>query len=176
MKTNIALIGFMGAGKTAIGKLLAEKLNKKLIELDSLIELKAEKPIARIFKEDGEIAFRQLEIEVTKDVARDKNQVIACGGGIVLNKINIDRLKEEGIVVYLTASPEVILQRVSADNTVRPLLENNNKTLTIRELLKFREPFYERAADIKIDTSKLDIESITEQIIARLKEYEGNNF
>jgi len=175
MKTNIALIGFMGAGKTAIGKLLAEKLNKKLIELDSLIELKAEKPIARIFKEDGEIAFRQLEIEATQEVATGRNQVIACGGGIVLNKINIDRLKEEGIVVYLTASPEVILQRVSADNTVRPLLENNNKTLTIRELLKFREPFYERAADIKIDTSKLDIEAITEQIIARLKEYEGNN-
>jgi len=170
MKTNIALIGFMGAGKTAVGKLLAEKLNKKLIELDSLIELKAEKPIARIFKEDGEIAFRQLEIEATKEVAGNKNQVIACGGGIVLNKINIDRLKEEGIVVYLTASPEVILQRVSADNTVRPLLENNNKTLTIRELLKFREPFYERAADIKIDTSKLDIESTTQQIIARLKE------
>lgn len=175
MKTNIALIGFMGAGKTAIGKLLAEKLNKKLIELDSLIELKTEKPIARIFKEDGEIAFRQLEIEATREVAGNKNQVIACGGGIVLNKINIDRLKEEGIVVYLTASPEVILQRVSADNTVRPLLENNNKTLTIRELLKFREPFYERAADIKIDTSELDIEAITELIIARLKEYEGNN-
>ena len=175
MKTNIALIGFMGAGKTAVGKLLAEKLNKKLIELDSLIELKAEKPIARIFKEDGEIAFRQLEIEATKEVAGNKNQVIACGGGIVLNKINIDRLKEEGIVIYLTAPPEVIWQRVSADNTVRPLLENNNKTLTIRELLKFREPFYERAADIKIDTSKLDIEAIIEQIIARLKEYEGNN-
>ena len=170
MKTNIALIGFMGAGKTAVGKLLAEKLNKKLVELDSLIEYRAGKSIADIFQEDGEIAFRQLEIDVTKEVATSKDQVIACGGGVVLNKINIDRLKKEGIVVYLTASPEVTLQRVSADNSVRPLLKDSNKALTIKELLKFRQPFYERAADIKIDTSELDIESTAQQIIARLKE------
>jgi shikimate kinase len=175
MKTNVALIGFMGAGKTAVGQMLAEKLDKKLIELDSLIELKAGKSIAQIFQEDGEIAFRQLEIEVAKEVAAGKNQVIACGGGIVLNKINIDRLKEEGIIVYLTASPERILQRVSSDNSVRPLLKKGNKALTIRELLEFRQPFYERAADIKIDTSKLDIEDTAELIIARLKEYEGDN-
>ena len=170
MKTNVALIGFMGAGKTAVAKLLAKKLNKKLVELDSLIEQKVGKPIADIFQEDGEIAFRQLEIDVTKEVATGKDQVIACGGGVVLNKINIDRLKKEGIVVYLTASPEVTLQRVSDDSSVRPLLEDSNKALTIQELLKFRQPFYERAADIKIDTSELDIESTAQQIIARLKE------
>lgn len=175
MKTNLALIGFMGTGKTAVGRVLAEKLDKELIELDSLIELKAGKSIARIFQEDGEIAFRQLEIEVTKEAAAGKNQVIACGGGVVLNKINIDRLKEEAVVVYLNASPEVILQRVSSDDSVRPLLKKGNKTLTIRELLKFRKPFYERAADIKIDTSNLDIEATAELIITRLKEYEGDN-
>ena len=176
MKTNVALIGFMGAGKTAVGRLLAEKLNKKLVELDSLIEHKAGKSIADIFQEDGEIAFRQLEIEVTKEVAGNKNQVIACGGGIVLNKINIDRLKDEAVVVYLTASPEIIQERVSIDEGIRPLLKKSNKALTIRELLEFRQPFYERAADIKIDTSELDIEAVAQQIIARLKEYEGNNF
>ena len=175
MKTNVALIGFMGTGKTAIGRVMAEKLNKKLVELDSLIELKAGKSIARIFQEDGEIAFRQLEIEVAKEVAAGKNQVIACGGGIVLNKINIDRLKEGAVIVYLIASPEVIQERVSSDREVRPLLKTSNKALTIRELLKFRQPFYEQAADIKIDTSNLDIEVTAELIIARLKEYEGNN-
>jgi shikimate kinase len=175
MKTNVALIGFMGAGKTAVGRVLAKKLNKKLIELDSLIELKAGKSIARIFQEDGEIAFRQLEIEAAKEVAAGKNQVIACGGGIVLNKINIDRLKEESVMVYLTASPEVIQERVSVNGGIRPLLKKSNKAITIREFLEFRKPFYKRAADIEIDTSKLDVEATAELIIARLKEYEGDN-
>ena len=168
MKTNIALIGFMGAGKTAAGRLLAKKLGKKLVEMDSLIELRAGKPIPDIFREDGEVAFRRLEIEVTREVAGNKNQVIACGGGVVLNRINIDRLKKGAVVVYLTASPEVILQRVSDDSSVRPLLENSNKALNIRELLKFRQPLYERAADIMIDTSGLDIETVAERIIAGL--------
>ena len=175
MKTNIALIGFMGAGKTAAGRLLAKKLGKKLVEMDSLIELRAGKPIPDIFQEDGEVAFRRLEIEVTREVAGNKNQVIACGGGVVLNRINIDRLKKGAVVVYLTASPEVILQRVSDDSSVRPLLENSNKALNIRELLKFRQPLYERAADIMIDTSGLDIETVAERITAGLEEYEGSN-
>ena len=108
MKTSIALIGFMGAGKTVVGKALAEKLGRKFIELDSLIEEKAGKSIPEIFRQDDEVVFRELEIEVTKDVADSKNQVIACGGGIVLNKINIDRLKKESVIVCLTASPKVI--------------------------------------------------------------------
>ena len=168
MKTNITLIGFMGAGKTAVGRLLAEKLGKELIELDSLIELKVGKSIPDIFKEDGEAAFRRLEIEVTREVAGNRNQVIACGGGVVLNQINIDHLKKGAVVVCLTASPEVILQRVSDDSSVRPLLENSNKALNIRELLKFRQPLYERAADIMIDTSEMDIETVAERITAGL--------
>jgi len=168
MKTNIVLIGFMGAGKTAVGRVLAEKLGKKPVELDSLIEFKAGKPIPDIFSEDGEAAFRRLEIKVAKEVAGKRDQVIACGGGVVLNRINIDRLKKGAVVVYLTASLEVILQRVSDDSSVRPLLENSNKDLTIRKLLRFRQPLYERAADIKIDTSEMDVEAVAEQIIARL--------
>ena len=174
MKTNIALIGFMGAGKTAVGKALAEKLNKTFIELDSLIEQKAGKSIPELFEQNGEIAFRELEIEVTKEVAERKNVVIACGGGVVLNKINIDRLRKESLIVYLTASPKVILERTSNDAEERPLLKAN-PLLTIQQLLKFRKPFYERAADIKIDTSKLSIDSIVEQTIVRIKEDEGFN-
>jgi len=175
MKTNIALIGFMGTGKTAVGKALAEKLDKKFIELDPLIEQKAGKTIPEIFKQDGEITFRELEIEVTKDVAEGKNQVIACGGGIVLNKINIDRLRKESLIVYLTASPQIILKRTSNDAEERPLLKVANPALTIQELLAFRKPFYERAADIKINTSKLDVDSVVKQIINKLKEYESFN-
>jgi shikimate kinase len=176
MKTSIALIGFMGTGKTAVGKALAEKLGKKFVELDALIEQKAGKTIPEIFKQAGEVAFRELEIEVTKEVARGKNQVIACGGGVVLNKINIDRLRNESIIVYLTASPEVILKRVSGGGAERPLLEASNQALTIQELLAFRKPFYERAADIKVDTSKLDVDSVVKQIMNKLKQDESFNF
>ena len=175
MKSSIALIGFMGVGKTAAGKVLARKLNRKFVELDSLIEHKAGKPIPEIFQQDGEVAFRELEIEATKDIAREEYLVIACGGGIVLNKINIDRLRESAVMVYLTASPGVILKRVSGDEG-RPLLKTDDKALKIRELLRFRKPFYERAADIKIDTSKLDIGSVVEQIMNKLKDDESFNF
>jgi len=171
MKSSIALIGFMGTGKTAAGKALAERLGKEFIELDALLELKAGKTIPEIFQQDGEIAFRELEIGVIKEVSQRKNAVIACGGGVVLNKINIDRLKEESLIVYLTASPRVILKRTSGDEN-RPLLKTTERALRIRELLKFRKPFYERAADITINTSKLDITSVVEQIINKLKEGE----
>ncbi len=175
MKTNVALIGFMGTGKTAVGEALAKKLDRKFVELDLLIKQKAGKSIPEIFQQDGEIAFRELEIEVSKQIAKEKNLVIACGGGIVLNKINIDRLRGESIIVYLTASPKAILKRVSSEEGQRPLLEVDNPTLTIRELLRFRKPFYERAADITINTSKLDIDSVVKQIISKLKEDESFN-
>jgi len=173
MKTSIALIGFMGAGKTAVGKALAKKLNRKFVDLDYLIKHKVGKPIPEIFQQDGEDAFRELEIEVAKEVSRDKNLVIACGGGIVLNKINIDRLREKSIIVYLTASPRILLKRILSGEEERPVLKGSDKASEIGELLKFRKPFYERAADIKINTSKLDINSVVEQIIRKLKEDEG---
>jgi len=172
MKSSIALIGFMGVGKTAVGKVLAKKLNRKFVELDSLIEHKAGKPIPEIFQQDGEVAFRELEIEATREVSEDKNQIIACGGGLVLNKINIDRLKRDSVIVYLTASPRVILKRVSNGDEERPVLKASNKAEKIQEVLRFRKPFYERAADFKIDTSKVDTASVAEQIVEKVKEDE----
>ena len=170
---NIALIGFMGTGKTAVGRLLAEKLDMKFIEQDTLIEQRARKTIPEVFRQDGEIAFRDLEIEVTRQIAREEHSVIACGGGLVLNKINTDRLKESSRIVYLTASPRAILKRVSNEKGQRPLLEVDNPILTIQELLRYRKPFYQRAADITINTSKLDISAVAEQIIGKLKEDES---
>ena len=172
MKSSIALIGFMGVGKTAVGKVLAKKLNRKFVELDSLIGHKAGKPIPEIFQQDGEVAFRELEIEATKEVSEDKNQIIACGGGLVLNKINIDRLKRDSGIVYLTASPRVILKRVSGDGEERPVLKASNKAEKIQEVLRFRKPFYERAADIIIDTSKVDTDFVAEQIIRQVEQDE----
>ena len=175
MKTSIALIGFMGVGKTAVGKALAEKLGKEFIELDSLIVEKAGKSIPRIFADDGEIAFRELEIEVTKEIYGKENAVIACGGGVPLNKINIDRLSQEAVIVYLAASPDAISQRTAVDAEERPLLNVPNRIYVIRELQNFRKPFYERAADVVINTSGLDIKSVIKEIISKLKKYEGFN-
>ena len=175
MKRNIALTGFMGSGKSAVGKVLAGRLGRRFVELDDVIEEMAGKSIPDIFRQDGEIAFRELEIEATGRVSKGSDLVIACGGGIVLNMINIDRLRETSRIVYLTASPGVILKRVSSEEGQRPLLEVDNPTLTIGELLKFRRPFYERAADLRISTSRLSTDSVAERIISRLKEDEGFN-
>lgn len=173
MKSNIALIGFMGTGKTAVGKLLAGRLGKEFIELDALIEKKARKTIPEIFARDGEVAFRELEIEATKDVAERENAVMACGGGVVLNQINIDRLRKHSVIVYLTASLEAILERTASDRDERPLLVAEDKASKIEKLLQFRKPFYERAADITVDTSGLEVPEVVEQIIARLGEDES---
>jgi len=155
-----------------VGKALAERLGKEFIELDALIERKAGKTIPEIFQQDGEVRFRELEIEVARGVAGRKNAVIACGGGLVLNKINIDRLSEECVMVYLTASPQVILKRTSGDKGERPLLDTTDQALRIRELFRFRKPFYRRAAGITVDTSRLGIGSVVDRIIEELKENE----
>ncbi len=173
MKTSIAMIGFMGTGKTVVGRALADKLGREFVEMDALIEQKAGKTIPEIFRDSGEIAFRELEIEVVKEVAGKKNTVIACGGGVVLNKINIDRLKKECVIVYLAAAPQVILKRTSGDKNERPLLNAADRLVTIRELLKFRKPFYERAADITVNTTKLDIDTVAAQITDKVKEDES---
>jgi shikimate kinase len=174
MKSNIALIGFMGTGKTVVGKLLAQQLGKEFIEIDALIEKKAGKSIPEIFRQDGEMAFRGLEIEVTKDIADKKNAVIACGGGIVLNIINIERLRQESVIICLTASPSAILKRTALDKTGRPLLAVADRRRQIKELLMFRRPFYERAADIMINTSRLKPEAVAGLIIEEVREHESN--
>jgi shikimate kinase len=171
MKTNVALIGFMGVGKSAIGKGLAERLGKKLVRTDALIELQAGKPITRIFQEDGEIAFREMEIEAVKKAAAEQNQIIDCGGGVVLNRINIDRLKLVSVVIWLTASNDIILKRTAPDKMGRPLLQGKNKVMDIENLLSYRQPLYQSAADITIDTSKLNIFAVEEKIAGKLKAY-----
>jgi shikimate kinase len=174
MKTNIALIGFMATGKTTIARAIAEKLGKTLVEMDVLIEQKAGKSILAIFEDDGESAFRQLEIDIIKEVSQGENLVIACGGGVVLNRINIDRLKQNAVIVLLTVSFDVIEKRVAASTSVRPLLaESRDKAQAIRELMAFRQPFYERAADITVDSSNSSIEATADLIINKVKGYEG---
>ena len=175
MKTSIALIGFMGTGKTVVGKMLAEKLGKAFVELDEAIVKKAGKSIADIFRDDGEIHFRELEIEVVKEAASLKNTVIACGGGIVLNMINIMRLRQECVIVCLTASLSDVLQRTSVDKNSRPLLAVVDREKTINELLDLRRPFYERAAEITVDTSGINAPGVVQKMLSILGKYESHD-
>lgn len=168
MKNNLVITGFMATGKTSIAQSLASKLGKKYVSTDDMIVKKANKSIPKIFEDDGEITFRELEIEIVKTVSEMDDIVVDCGGGIVLNWINVARLKEKGIIVLLTASVERILER-SSSSTERPLLNVQNTREKIVELLKFREPFYERAADVSIDTTKLSIDDIVRKILEFLK-------
>lgn len=168
IKTNVALIGFMGAGKTTIGKILARKLNLGLIETDFLVAERAGQSIPQIFETCGEIVFREMEIEVIKEISKKDNLVIACGGGVVLNTINIDRLHQRAAIVYLYTSVEAIIKRIRKDKNFRPLISDKHSDEDIKSMMKFRAPFYRRFADITINTTNRSAEQIAEKIIDRL--------
>jgi shikimate kinase len=176
MKSGIALIGYMGTGKTIIGQILAEKLKMNLIETDRMIEQEAGITIPEIFKKESETGFREREIAAVKKIAGEKRCIIACGGGIVLNWINIDRLSENSVIVYLKASPKTIQKRVSGEAGQRPLLIVEDQLKTIKEMLKSREPFYRHAAEITVNTTRLNPDAVAETILEELKEYESFDF
>ncbi len=155
----------MGTGKSAVAGLLGERLDCPIVEMDDLIEEREGMTIRRIFSEKGEAYFRRCERELVKDLSRKGGKIIATGGGVVLNPDNIRDFEKTGMVLCLTARPEVILSRV-AKETHRPLLEVENRLDKIRELLSTRRQFYDRIED-RIDTSDLSIEEVVENILAK---------
>lgn len=163
MNKNIVLVGFMGTGKSSVGRYLANKLNKKFVELDEEIVKKAGMSISEIFTKKGEPAFREIECQVVEEWSKGENLIISTGGGVVLNSKNVDNLRKNGILICLTAKPEVVLARVEKD-TGRPLLAVEDRLGKIKELLAQREPFY-RAADYMLDTSELTLRELGEHIL-----------
>ncbi len=147
---NIVLVGFMGTGKTTVGRLLSEQIGMPLVDMDSMIEERAGKSITNIFAQDGEPYFRELEREMVKELATQSGQVVSTGGGIVLNPDNISDFEKTGLVVCLLADAETVLDRVRHDSS-RPLLAGD-KEAKIAELLKTRKPLYEAITHC-IDTS-----------------------
>lgn len=134
-------MGFMGTGKTSVGKTLAATLNLRFVDMDHLIEERAGKSITRLFAEEGEPHFRELERALVVELSAQNGLVIACGGGVVLNPDNIRDYERTGLVVCLTATPELIFER-TARATHRPLLEQQDRRQRIADLLEKRRPLY----------------------------------
>ncbi len=165
---NIILTGFMGTGKTAVGKKLAKRLGWKFVDVDELIERSAKIPIAKIFAEHGEAVFRRLERRHILRAIHGRHQVIATGGGAVLDPQNRSRLRASGPVVCLTARPQTIVKRVGSKGRTRPLLSAGKTPLSrIKALLVQRAKAYAQA-DLTIDTSPLSVDEVVERLWQKL--------
>ena len=164
---NVALIGFMGTGKSTVGRLVAEQLRFEFVDTDEIIEARAGKTITEIFAQNGEPAFRELEKNLVAELGSREELVISCGGGLVVNEINLANLKTHSLVVCLWASPEKILARVS-HQTHRPLLKDPDPLTKIKTLLAAREPFY-RQADVIVNTELRSVKVVAQQIVHQFR-------
>lgn len=169
MKNNIILIGYMGCGKTSLGKKLSYKERIALLDTDKMIEQKQGMTVSEIFDEKGEGAFRVMETECLKEImGYFEKYVISVGGGLPVKEENRELLKELGSVVYLRAKPDTIYERLKND-TSRPLLRGDDPKGKIESMIKQRGPVYELAADCIVDVDEKGYEVITGEILEALK-------
>lgn len=161
---NIVLVGFMGTGKSSVGREVGRRLQRRFVDLDEEAVLAAGRPIPRIFEEEGEAGFRAWERQVVHRYSVPKNLVMATGGGIVLDPSNLESLSRAGLIVCLDASVESILQRVGRDRN-RPLLQTEDREQRIRGLMAARQPYYE-AIEHHISTDGLSRSEVADRVIA----------
>jgi len=164
---KIVLTGFMGTGKTSVGRELSRKLGCRFIDTDSLIEEREGTPISIIFKKKGEDYFRKLEQAVIEEVSKTNNVVIATGGGVIKNRKNVENLGRRGFIIWLKAAPEIVLKRVMTEGGKRPLLEVEEPLKEINKLLTERLPLYGQA-DASVDTNYITPEETAQEIIEML--------
>lgn len=164
---NLVLIGFMGSGKTTVAEYLHGLLEMEVVEMDQVISLRQQMSIPEIFGKYGEEYFRDLETELLKELQEKTNVVISCGGGVPLREQNVQEMKKNGTVIWLTASAETIYERVKEDQN-RPLLKDRMSVEGIARLMESRREKYERASDILIATDGKTIEQIGKEILENL--------
>ncbi|MFQ9515073.1 MAG: type I 3-dehydroquinate dehydratase [Eubacterium sp.] len=169
MNSNIALIGFMGTGKTTISKALSRITGFDEIDVDQYIVDKEGMEISDIFEQNGEQYFRELETRALKEIQNGKGQIISCGGGAVLRDENVEILKKGGVIVLLTATPETIFERVK-DHTHRPILNNDMSLEHVKQLMSSREPRYQSVADIKVNVDSNDRVQTCYDMLKQLKQ------
>jgi shikimate kinase len=170
---NIVLIGYRGAGKSIVGKQLANRLGMEFIDTDSLLEERHRKRISDIVASHGWDHFRILEKQLIHEISKQDHLVIASGGGVVLDSNNIIALRKRGLLIWLKSEPEVLIKRMGEDpqtTSQRPSLTGKESLEEIEEVLAYRNPLYEWASSVHIDTTTLDIETVVEKILSILKE------
>jgi len=161
---KIVLIGFMGAGKTTLAKLLAKEISQEYIDMDELLVKKSGRSsIEEIFQKDGEIHFRELEISLAKELQNRDKVIISAGGGIVMNKIILDYLKQNSTVIFLKNSFETSQKRIN--NNSRPLFKDKKKAQALYEL---RLPLYTHYADTSIETDNKTKQRVVSEIMNSL--------
>jgi len=168
---NLILIGYRATGKTTLARLLSGRLGWEWVDADVEIERWAGKPIVRIFAENGESTFRDLEAEVIAVLCRRKRLILAAGGGAPLREENRRAMRKSGKIVWLKARPETILARMSADATTpgrRPNLTRQGGLAEIVQLLNVREPIYRELADVELDTDEKSPRELAAAIVDRL--------
>lgn len=164
---NLILIGFMGAGKSTVARCLGKKCAMEIIEMDEEIVRRERRSIPEIFQQQGEAYFRNLETGLLKELQKETNKIISCGGGAALRAENVAEMKKNGKVILLTAEPQTILNRVKYDNS-RPILKNRKTVADIAELMEKRQEKYLAAADLVISTDNKNIGQICEDILHAL--------
>lgn len=164
---NLALIGFMGTGKTSVGHLVAELLHYAYVDTDEMIESSTGRSISDIFARDGEPAFRALESAVVQELGSRTKTVISTGGGLPTIQKNLELLKTHSVVICLWASPEKIWERVK-NQAHRPLLHDPEPQKKIRSLLAAREPFYKQA-DVLINTDIRSAREVAQQVVLQFR-------
>jgi shikimate kinase len=160
---NIALIGFMGTGKSSVGRLVASHLHFDFVDTDELIEARGGRTISEIFAQAGEAAFRQIEKQIVSELAHARRMVISSGGGLAAQPDNLASLKEHALIVCLWASPEAIWERVRHQSH-RPLLNDPDPQGRIRTLLAAREPYY-RQADVLVNTEMRSVKEVAHHVL-----------
>ncbi len=169
---NIILVGLSGTGKSSVGERVALALGWKLVDMDSALEAQAGKSVPRIFAEDGEATFRQMEKDLLKDICQENGQVISTGGGVVVDAGNRDLVLDRGFVVCLEATPETICRRLSEEGssgTERPLLSGPDPLERVRILKVERQGFYSIAHHI-VDTEGLTLDEAASAVVGRYRE------
>jgi shikimate kinase len=168
---NLVLIGYRGCGKSCVGRQVAARLGWSSIDTDEQVEALAGRPIAAIFEQDGEAAFRSLEEATIARVTRGDRQVISVGGGAVLSEANRHALRAAGLCVWLAAPPEELHRRIQADPrtaAVRPRLTDRGGLDEIRHLLRQRQPLYAALADHVVQTAGQSIEQVVEAVLSAM--------
>ena len=164
---NIFLIGYMGTGKSTVAAYLHENYGMEVLEMDQEIVEREGMSISDIFETKGEAYFRDVETKLLICIQSQENQVVSCGGGVVLREQNVETMKKSGQIILLTAKHETILERVKDDES-RPLIKGNKNVAFIQDMMEKRRKKYEAAADIIIETDSKDAKAICTEILEKL--------